>query len=77
MSGNGREWTRSLGQSDHVVPLANPTTLDFVQLRGRKFRDPTPVTYEDLEKEGKGHTEPVAHYQSSPPDTGFRAALEP
>ncbi|MEK6236882.1 MAG: SUMF1/EgtB/PvdO family nonheme iron enzyme, partial [Planctomycetales bacterium] len=77
MAGNGYEWTRDILLSTQAVPLANPTGLTSVYLRGQKYTNDQPLLNEDLHNFRANEIPPPARLYNEPdPYTGFRAVVE-
>lgn len=82
MAGNGLEWTRSLrsdgNASEYLGHLAAVDPLAKVAIRGRSYKSPDPLTYDEMEKR------PIdleffetTRTQGYDPVTGFRVAILP
>ncbi len=67
MSGNGKEWTRSMDDGGNFVPVPEPTEDMLVIVRGREYFRPRPLFFADR----------VDHelYFEAKPGLGFRVAL--
>jgi serine/threonine protein kinase len=73
MSGNGREWVRSIVSegNDRTVPMETPTPEDNVMRRGNAPQSPKPFYFNAI------RSHPLDRpYDSSEEDTGFRVVVE-
>jgi hypothetical protein len=82
MAGNGLEWTRNVRTpgGERLVPLSKVGgPLDAaVYLRGWRFTQERPLTFEDLEEDLKVNPNlPAWSYQRTDPEISFRVVLEP
>jgi len=78
MAANGREWTRILSSGSRVVPLAQPTSNDFVLVRGHTYRASfPPLMFKHLDFEEENDRQDVGTYREPSADIGFRVVIEP
>jgi hypothetical protein len=75
MAGNGLEWTRTVGENK-TVPLANPENNDLVDLRGKSYVMPEPLTFEEMKTRGLASL-PYRPSAEQIRDVGFRVVIEP
>lgn len=79
MAGNGREWTSTIAGDDQGIRASNLDKLgefEFLNVRGKMWNSPQPLSFEEIEKEPE--SKPALPAKGLPVDNtiGFRVVLE-